>query len=159
MPSYKVPSVEPMKETDFEDFCKITLHDPMLERYLSLYVSESEEMLKEKFDDILGSEETELLYKISDGEDKIVGWIKADIRGNGDLSLEYFVGKDYRRCGYMTTALEEFSQISKAKGYFALEALIEPENEASRMVVKTLGWKERPLKLFGLSSSMFTQAW
>lgn len=140
---------------DFYEFSAITLHDEMLGRFLTYYSARTDDELFEILRDILDYPEAHYLYKLVNNHNQMVGWIQADILPQGELSLNYFIGHDFRKNGYLTCALEKLKPIAKSNGFFAIQAMIEPENQSSLQVVRNLGWTERSLDTFNLKSKFF----
>lgn len=155
MSIYKEVSLELMTFNDFEDFSDITLHDAGINRYLTYYAAETKSELYEIFELILDYPDAHLMYKVLNSANQMVGWIQCDIRPTDELDLNYFIGEKFRSKGYLKNALTKLCTIAKSNGFFALEAMIEPENANSLRVVRSLNWKERSLQSFHLKSSVF----
>jgi L-amino acid N-acyltransferase YncA len=61
-------------------------------------------------------------------------------RGIAEVSV--YVARKYRRRGAGRVALEELIEQAKAKGFWKLVSRVFPENQASRALIRSLGFRE-----------------
>lgn len=129
---------------DVEDFYHI-YQDPSITYYMEDLFEDPEqerEYMKDYIKKIYGFYGYGMWTVIQKKSGKIIGRAGLSVREGYELAeLGFMIGKEYQRCGYAYEVCREILNYAKEELEFnEIQALVEPENIASKNLLKKLGF-------------------